>query len=226
MGIEKGNTVLKDIEAAIQTRNFSRMSEIGNNVILLAKDDRAWLDAVLNICGYLIKSNGHLWDALHLNKQAAVMAPENTELQNDALKALANNIKAFPKVEERVKAAHTVVVYAPKGSTVLVVSINLMLDNVLGLPNGADRRRFTLVAMHHAPENSTVQIKARAFLKREETLLLKASNANVAAKAKADGNQRTLLDTLNKQKVSPMSIPPKKTGPQDMAASPPAKKDD
>lgn len=170
--------VLKEIEAAIETRNFGRMNDIGNSIIERARNDCSWLEAVIVITGYLAKSEGHLWDAVNLSKQAAVMAPDQTAIQDLAIKAMTRSIAAFKSTIDRVRAAHSVVVYAPKDSIVLVISIDLMLGHVLGLPEVEDRYQYARIAVHYAPEKGPVREKAQAQLEKEKALRAKTANAN------------------------------------------------
>lgn len=200
MSVSQSQTILRNIEEAIDSRNFGRMNEIGNDIIVLAKDNVSWLEAVIIIVGYLTKSHGHLWDAVNLSKQAAIMAPEQTSIQQLAINALITSIKSFPKVEERVKAAHTVVVTTPKTSIVLHISIDLMLDEVTGLPSSEERRRYTHIALYYAPEQSDVKKKASTMLRHEEELARKVANSNKPKPPSQEIAAEMMLEMLNKHK--------------------------
>lgn len=142
------------------------MYEIGIDLINLARNDNAWLEAIVVISGYLVKSSNHVWDAIELSKRGALAAPENSKIQILLITSLITNIDALPTPRERAKAASSVVTAAPQKSTLMVISIDVMLNNVVLMDNTEEKQQYLKIAIHYAPPDSPVKMRADVLIRQ------------------------------------------------------------
>ena len=159
--------VLREVELAIHEHNYGRLYDLGINLVKKAANQNAnaWLEAVVIITGYLVKSPAHLWDAVDLSKRAALQAPEKTRLQELTTKSLVICINAFPAPEDRVKASYSVVSIAPKNSPLAVICLDIMLDNIPEVKEATARKQYIKMVIFYSPKQSKL-------IKRADILML------------------------------------------------------
>ncbi|NDE91185.1 MAG: hypothetical protein EB059_08650 [Alphaproteobacteria bacterium] len=160
------NEVLDEVQLAIDEHNYGRLYDLGINLVKKAANDSTWLDAVIIITGYLVKSQPHLWDAMELSKRAALQAPDQSALQEKTTQSLLTCIAAFPDVEDRVKASYSVVSIAPKTGKLILICLDVMLKNVSEVKDASTRKQYIKMVISYSPKNSPM-------IKRAETLMVK-----------------------------------------------------
>lgn len=170
--------VLKELELAIHEHNYGRLYDLGINLVKKAANENSWLEAVVIITGYLVKSQPHLWDAVDLSKRAALQAPENSRLEDLTHKSLIVCINAFPDAEDRIKASYSVVSIAPKTSNLIALCLDLMLENIPQVEMPSSRKQYIKMVIYYSPKGSPA-------IKRAEILMIK-THAEMQEKLKLD----------------------------------------
>lgn len=176
--------LLKDIEIAISSQNYGRMYEIGVHLIHMARSEPGWYDAVIVITGYLTKNPTHQWNAFDLSKRAALSTPEGTAIQQTTMKAMVACIELLPAPKDKVEAAYSVVAVAPKGGSLLHLSINLMMDHVLHVDDAYERKRYIKIVIYYAPDEE-IKMKGEVLLSKTVAMMeTKRRHGRSDAKAK------------------------------------------
>lgn len=175
--------VLREVELAISEHNYGRLYDLGINLVKKSANENAsWLEAVVIITGYLVKSEPHLWDAVDLSKRAALQAPEQSRLQELTTKSLVICINAFNEPEDRIKASYSVVSVAPSASPLMAICLDIMLDNIPAVEEPSTRKQYIKMVIYYSPKGSPA-------IKRAEVLMIKTH---------AEIKQNTKLDTVKK----------------------------
>ena len=199
--------VLSEVELAINEHNFGRLYDLGINLVKKASNENSWLEAVVIITGYLVKSPAHLWDAVDLSKRAALQAPDQSRLQELTTKSLVICINALPEPEDRVKAGYSVVCVAPKTSPLMVICLDIMLDNIPEVPDVMARKQYIKMVIYYSPKQSPT-------IKRAEVLMIK-THAELQKNTKNDNKKTSdsspLLGFLDKHQSNVAELFHKKT---------------
>lgn len=170
--------VIREVELAIHEHNYGRLYDLGINLVKKAANENSWLEAVVIITGYLVKSQPHLWDAVDLSKRAALQAPENSRLEDLTHKSLVVCINAFPDAEDRIKASYSVVSVAPKSGNLIALCLDLMLENIPQVEIPSARKQYIKMVIYYSPKGSPA-------IKRAEILMIK-THAEIQEKLKVD----------------------------------------
>ncbi len=167
--------VLREVELAIHEHNYGRLYDLGINLVKKAANQNAnaWLEAVVIITGYLVKSPAHLWDAVDLSKRAALQAPDKSRYQELTTKSLVICINAFPEPEDRVKASYSVVSIAPKNSSLAVICLDIMLDNIPEVKEASARKQYIKMVIFYSPKQSKIIKRAEILMIQTHAELLK-----------------------------------------------------
>lgn len=176
-----GKLVLQEVELAIHEHNYGRLYDLGINLVKKASNENSWLEAVVIITGYLVKSRAHLWDAIDLSKRAAFQAPDQSRLQELTTKSLVVCINAFPEPEDRVKASYSVVSVAPKNSPLVVICLEIMLDNIPEVQEPMSRKQYIKMVIYYSPKECHT-------VKRAEILMIQA-HADLQKRTKNDNDR-------------------------------------
>lgn len=201
--------ILREVELAIHEHNYGRLYDLGINLVKKAanQNQNAWLEAVVIITGYLIKSPAHLWDAVDLSKRAALQAPSQTRLQELTSKSLVISINAFLEPEDRVKASYSVVSIAPKNSPLTLICLEIMLDNIPEVKEPMARKQYIKMVIYYSP-------KASPTIKRAEILMIQ-THAELQKNTKNDNarsaNGSPLLGFIDKHSPNVEELFRKKT---------------
>ncbi len=173
-----GKQVLREVELAIHEQNYGRLYDLGINLVKKAANDNAWLEAVVIITGYLVKSRAHLWDAVDLSKRAALQAPEQTRLHEFTTQSLVLSINAFSEPEDRVKASYSVVCVAPKGSALTLICLDLILDNIPDVKEPTKRKQYIKMVIFYSPKDSSVTKRAEILMIQTHAEIQKQTRNN------------------------------------------------
>lgn len=202
-----GRQVLREVELAIHEHNYGRLYDLGINLVKKAANENSWLEAVVIITGYLVKSPAHLWDAVDLSKRAALQAPDQSRLQELTTKSLVVCINAFPEPEDRVKASYSVVSVAPKNSPLVVICLEIMLDNIPDVKEPQSRKQYIKMVIFYSPKQSST-------IKRAEILMIQ-THAELQKKTKNDNRRNDdgspLLGFLDRHSTDVEALFRKKT---------------
>ena len=193
-----GRKVLQEVELAIHEHNYGRLYDLGINLVKKATNQNDWLEAVVIITGYLVKSPAHLWDAVDLSKRAALQAPDQSRLQELTTKSLVLCINAFQEPEDRLKASYSVVSIAPKNSPLVVICLEIMLDNIPAVKEPMARKQYIKMVIYYSP-------KASHTIKRAEVLMIQTHaelQKNIKNDNKRNSDGSPLLGFLDKHSPS------------------------
>lgn len=155
---------MSEIERAIASKNLGRLSEIGVQVVALARLDHAWFEVLSVIAGYLRRSPAHIWQAIDLLKQAALMAPDKSKKQQSLLFELMGTIGELEEPLERVKASYTAVVLAPPHSVVMAVCLTEMLDALERVTSSEERLRYACAVLRYGDQLPALSARAKALV--------------------------------------------------------------
>lgn len=167
MTLEKmpASGLISEIENAIAEKNYGQMYIVGDEMMHRAINDKSWLEAVIVVTGYLLKSTQHLWNAVDLSKRAAIASDEDSEIQKMTIDTLEKCIEALPTFTDRAEAAYSVLALAPVKGKLMLTGIVILWNNAQNIEENDLKKRYLKIAVYYAPADHPVRLQAEIALK-------------------------------------------------------------